>query len=145
MSAWDHHITFTTHSRNNEAGHQEFWVTEVVKSHFSKDVRWSSESLRRSCVRCGWCRATGFVNSLIPYEQFNIQSLHQGKKLIPEQSPGDPNSLFQMVIDPHHPPPWQNQSHGTIRTVRTTYAAALKTTTPSKNSVQKTHILQLNI
>ena len=26
------------HSRNNETWHQEFWVTEVVKSHFSKDV-----------------------------------------------------------------------------------------------------------
>jgi hypothetical protein len=41
--------------------------------------------------------------TLIPYEQFCIQSLHQEKKLIPEQSPGDLNPLFQLVIDPHHP------------------------------------------
>jgi len=43
------------------------------------------------------------TSSLIPYERFYIQSLHQGKKLIPEQSPGNPNPLFQLVIDPHHP------------------------------------------
>jgi len=44
------------------------------------------------------------TSSLIPCERFYIQSLHQGKKLIPEQSPGNPNSLFQLVIDHHHPP-----------------------------------------
>jgi len=35
-------------------------------------------------------------------------TVHQGKKLIPEQRPGDPNPLFQLVIDPYHPPTWQN-------------------------------------
>jgi len=44
------------------------------------------------------------TSSLIPYERFYIQSLHQGKKLSPEKSPGEPNPLFQLVIDPHHPP-----------------------------------------
>jgi len=41
-------------------------------------------------------------NMLIPYEQFHIQSLHQAGKLIPEQSPGQPNPLFQLAFD--HPP-----------------------------------------
>jgi hypothetical protein len=44
------------------------------------------------------------TSSLIPYERFYIQSLHQEKKLIPEQNLGDPNPLFQLVTDPHHPP-----------------------------------------
>jgi len=60
------------------------------------------------------------TSSLMPYERFYIQSLHQGKKLIPEQSSGEPNPLFQLVIDPRNPLTWQNQSHGTIRTLRTT-------------------------
>ena len=38
-------------------------------------------------------------NILIPYEQFHIQSLHQDGKLIPEQCPGEPNTLFQLAID----------------------------------------------
>ena len=42
-------------------------------------------------------------SSLIPYERLYIQSLHQRKKLIPEQSLGDLNPLFQLVIDAYHP------------------------------------------
>ena len=37
---------------------------------------------------------------LLPYEQYYIQSLHQERKLIPEQSPGETNTLFQTVINP---------------------------------------------
>ena len=37
---------------------------------------------------------------LLPYEQYHIQALHHNRKLIPEQSPGDTNPLFQMVINP---------------------------------------------
>ena len=37
---------------------------------------------------------------LLPYEQYYIQSLHQERKLIPEQSPGETNALFQTVINP---------------------------------------------
>jgi len=44
------------------------------------------------------------TSSLIPYERFYIQSLHQGKKLIPEQSPGDPNPLFQLSLTLTTPP-----------------------------------------
>jgi hypothetical protein len=35
--------------------------------------------------------------------------------------------------------------HGTIRTVNTTHAAALKTTTHPKPRCKKNHMLQLNI
>ena len=38
-------------------------------------------------------------NLLLPYEQYHIQALHH-RKLIPEQSPGDTNPLFQVVINP---------------------------------------------
>jgi len=38
---------------------------------------------------------------LLPYEQYHIiQALHHNRKLIPEQSPGDTNPLFQAVINP---------------------------------------------
>jgi len=42
---------------------------------------------------------------LLPYKQYHIQSLHQEGRLIPEQSPGETNPLFQTVINPHpsHP------------------------------------------
>jgi len=40
---------------------------------------------------------------LLPYEQYYIQSLHQEGKLIPEQSPGETNLLFQTVINPQPP------------------------------------------
>ena len=40
---------------------------------------------------------------LLPYEQYYIQSLHQERKLIPEQSPGETNPLSQMVINPQPP------------------------------------------
>jgi len=40
---------------------------------------------------------------LLPYEQYYIQSLHQERKLIPEQSPGETNPLFQTVINPQPP------------------------------------------
>ena len=43
------------------------------------------------------------TSSLIPYERLYIKSLHQENKLIPKQSPDDPNPLFQVVIDPYHP------------------------------------------
>ena len=39
-------------------------------------------------------------NMLIPYEQYYIQTLYREGKLIPEQSPGEINPLFQMVINP---------------------------------------------
>ena len=38
------------------------------------------------------------TSSLIPYERFYIQSLHQGKKLNPEQSPGDLNPCFNWSL-----------------------------------------------
>jgi hypothetical protein len=41
---------------------------------------------------------------LIPCEQLFIQSLHQEGKLIAEQHPGEPNLLFQLVIDPSYTP-----------------------------------------
>jgi len=40
---------------------------------------------------------------LIPYEQYYIQTLYWEGKLIPEQSPGEINPLFQMVINPQPP------------------------------------------
>jgi len=40
---------------------------------------------------------------LLSYEQYYIQSLHQQRKLIPEQSPGETNPLFQTVINPQPP------------------------------------------
>ena len=39
-------------------------------------------------------------NIILPYEQYYIQSLHQVGKLIPEQSSGETNPLFQTVINP---------------------------------------------
>jgi len=42
-------------------------------------------------------------NMLTPYEQLYLQALHQeGKKLIPEQCPGDPNPLFELPGHPVH-------------------------------------------
>ena len=38
-------------------------------------------------------------NLLLPYEQYHIQALHHNRKLIPEQSLGDTNPLFQAVIN----------------------------------------------
>jgi len=38
---------------------------------------------------------------LLPYEQYYIQSLHQERRLIPQQSPGETNPLFQTVINPN--------------------------------------------
>jgi len=40
---------------------------------------------------------------LLPYEQYYIQSLHQAGRLIPEQSPGETNPLFQTAINPQPP------------------------------------------
>ena len=40
------------------------------------------------------------LNLLLLYEQYYIQSLQHEGKLIPEQSPGEINPLFQMVINP---------------------------------------------
>ena len=42
-------------------------------------------------------------NLLIPYEQYYIQTLYWEGKLIPEQSPGEINPLFQTVINPQPP------------------------------------------
>ena len=42
---------------------------------------------------------------LLPYEQYYIQSLHEAGRLIPEQSPGETNPLFQMAINPQPPHP----------------------------------------
>jgi len=41
---------------------------------------------------------------LTPYEQFLIQALHKTGRLVSEQNPGETNSLFQMAINPSHPP-----------------------------------------
>jgi hypothetical protein len=41
---------------------------------------------------------------LIPYEKHFIQSIHQEGRLIAKQHPGEPNLLFQLVIDPSHTP-----------------------------------------
>ena len=41
---------------------------------------------------------------LTPYEHFFRQSFHKAGKLISEQNPGEPNPLFQMAINPSHPP-----------------------------------------
>ena len=38
------------------------------------------------------------LNTLTPHEQFHIQALHRKGRLIPEQYPGDPNPVFQLVI-----------------------------------------------
>jgi len=38
-------------------------------------------------------------NLLLPYEQYHIKALHHNRKLIPEQSLGDTNPLFQAVIN----------------------------------------------
>jgi len=40
---------------------------------------------------------------LTPYEQYYILSLHKEGKLIPEQSPGDPNRLLLLAIDSSQP------------------------------------------
>jgi len=37
--------------------------------------------------------------SLIPYEQYFIQTHHQQNELIAEQSPGEYNPLIQLAID----------------------------------------------
>jgi len=42
-------------------------------------------------------------NLLLPYQQYYIQSLHQERRLIPEQSSGETNPLFQTVINPQPP------------------------------------------
>ena len=46
-------------------------------------------------------------------------------------------NFIDVFLVQHVFPTWQNQSHGTIRTVHTTYAAALKTTTHPKIRVFK--------
>jgi len=47
---------------------------------------------------------------LLPYEQYYIQSLHHAGRLIPEQSPGETNPLFQTDINPQPPHPiWAGQ------------------------------------
>ena len=42
----------------------------------------------------------GNTSLLTPYEQYCIHSLHKEGKLISEQSPGDPNPLILLAIDP---------------------------------------------
>jgi len=54
-------------------------------------------------------------NVLLPYEQYYIQSLHQAGKLIPEQSPGETNPLFQTVVNPHIPHEQANSASACIR------------------------------
>ena len=41
---------------------------------------------------------------LTTYKQFFIQAFHKSGNLISEQNPGEPNPLFQMVLNPSHPP-----------------------------------------
>jgi hypothetical protein len=46
----------------------------------------------------------GVANTLLtPYEQYFIQTLHQGQ-LIPEQFAGGKNPLLQLAIDPAYTP-----------------------------------------
>ena len=52
---------------------------------------------------------------LLPYEQYYIQSLHQEGKLILEQSPGETNPLFQMVINPQIPHEQASSASACIR------------------------------
>ena len=42
---------------------------------------------------------------LLLNEQYYFQSLHREGKLIPEQSPGETNPLFQTAINPQPPRP----------------------------------------
>ena len=42
-------------------------------------------------------------NLLIPYEQYNIQTLYLEDKLIPQQCPEETNPLLKMVINPQPP------------------------------------------
>jgi len=48
---------------------------------------------------------TNISKYVLPYEQYYIQTPHHEGKLIPEQSPGETNPLFQMAINPQprHP------------------------------------------
>jgi hypothetical protein len=76
-------------------------------------------------------------NFLLPYKQYYIQSLLHEGKLIPEQSPGETNPLFQTAINPNpHIPHKQTSSasackriphhpaepHNNTNTHRTRYA-----------------------
>ena len=49
-------------------------------------------------------------NMLTPYEQFYIQAFQQEGKLTPEQCPGDPNPLFELVSHPAQTT-WHSQSN----------------------------------
>jgi len=40
---------------------------------------------------------------LTPHEQYYTHSFHKEGKLISEQSPGDPNPLILLAIDPTQP------------------------------------------
>ena len=51
-----------------------------------------------------WPYSNPWITQL-PYEQYYIQSLHQAGRLIPEQSPGETNPLFQTAINPQPPQP----------------------------------------
>ena len=56
---------------------------------------------------------------LIPYEQLFIQSLHQERKLIAEQYPGEQNPLFQPVTEPSY----------------TSHDATVRSTSPRPNTL----------
>jgi hypothetical protein len=68
------------------------------------------------------------------YEQYYKQSLHKEGKLISEQSPGDPNPLLLLAMDPSRPVTWPYQSVSNLNTAHKTTRWLLRTTTttPSK-------------
>ena len=50
---------------------------------------------------CYWLIGNALlIYYVIPYEQYYIQTLYREGKLIPKQSPGEINHLFQTVINP---------------------------------------------
>ena len=66
------------------------------------------------------------TTTLIPYEQFFIESLFQEGQLIPEQYPGEQNMILQLAADPSYTPQGET-SRATSLTPNTVYAAAPRT------------------
>jgi hypothetical protein len=60
---------------------------------------------------------------LIPYEQLFIQSLHQEGRLIAEQHPGEPNLLFELIIDPSYKP--RDKTSRSVSLTLNTYSVLL--------------------
>ena len=88
------------------------------------DGWWSWEPLGRSCLRCGWCRASILSSKCCGYIRSIIRSIRCWVAAY-----GFLHRVFGWVV--------ATESHGTIITVHTTYAAALKTTTHPKARCRK--------